>query len=199
MKMLVAALLCLALVVPTSVFPAGTTLEVKGSAKNDGSFVIQTSNITHTLGIQNNPAIEEAGEWITLYANDTEGDPDGDLLSNLEEFLGADEEISLHMDYLVGDRLFEGDWTHPVNTDTDADSLMMAGKFAMNLTQTKVTESLVPILASEKIASVPSPASPLLDRIFDSTALPHAYISLTNEFTTLRQCRQISDHWFSIK
>ena len=37
-----------------SVFPAGTTLEVKGSTKNDGSFSIQTSDVTHTLEIQQN-------------------------------------------------------------------------------------------------------------------------------------------------
>ena len=44
-----------------SVFPAGTTLEVKGSGKNDGSFFIQTSDVTHTLEIQQNSSTEEAG------------------------------------------------------------------------------------------------------------------------------------------
>ena len=106
-----------------SVFPAGTTLEIKGSPANTGSFVVQASDISNTLDTQENLITEAAGSWITLFANETDGDPDGDLLTNREEFLGADEEISLHMDYLVGDRLFDGDWTHPLTADTDSDSI----------------------------------------------------------------------------
>ena len=47
------------------------------------------------------------------------------------------------MDYLVGDRLFDGDWTHPQTLTVTLILLMMAGKFVMDSIQTKVMELLV--------------------------------------------------------
>ena len=54
------------------------------------------------------------------------------------------------MDYLVGDRLFDGDWTHQSTLTLILILLMMAGKFVMVSTQTKAMELLVMILGSRK-------------------------------------------------
>ena len=74
---------------------------------------------------------------ITLYASDADANPDGDgwheedsagtthwhPYTNIEEYHGADEKASIFRKDLISSRVFDGDWTHPNNVDTDGDGI----------------------------------------------------------------------------
>ena len=75
--------------------------------------------------------------WLTLYASDADANPDGDgwneedsagtmhwhPYTNIEEYHGADKKASIFRKDLIASRVFDGDWTHPNNSDTDGDGI----------------------------------------------------------------------------
>ncbi|MBT5380602.1 MAG: S8 family serine peptidase, partial [Opitutae bacterium] len=184
-----------------SVFSAGTTLEVKGFT-NIGNFGIESSS-ENTIQVVGNLADEPTGTfdpndesayrgWITLFANDTEGDSDGDLLSNKEEFLGADDKSSGYNDYLIPDRLFDGDWTHPVFNDTDGDTIDDGWEIRYGLDPNQSNGLLGSDIGfrDNRVRSISSLVVSGQNIRFDGAS--SRILSLTNEFILLRQCRQVT-------
>ncbi|MBT4225075.1 MAG: hypothetical protein HOD72_11480, partial [Opitutae bacterium] len=184
-----------------SVFSAGTTLEVKGFT-NIGNFGIESSS-ENTIQVVGNLADEPTGTfdpndesayrgWITLFADDTEGDSDGDLLSNKEEFLGADDKSSGYNDYLIPDRLFDGDWTHPVFNDTDGDTIDDGWEIRYGLDPNQSNGLLGSDIGfrDNRVRSISSLVVSGQNIRFDGAS--SRILSLTNEFILLRQCRQVT-------
>ena len=68
----------------------------------------------------------------------------------------------------------------------------MAGKFVMDSIQTKVMELLEQILGSEKTVRARFPVSLLTGQNIRFDGTSSRIISLTNEFTSFSQCRQIT-------
>ncbi|MBT4223578.1 MAG: hypothetical protein HOD72_03840, partial [Opitutae bacterium] len=112
-----------------SVFPAGAVLTIINSARNDGTYKVSSENTvsSHTLVLESDTLVaethDESSGSITIYASDKDADPDGDGLTNLQEFLGPDGEVPSYDYALVTTTLFSGDWSHPVKFDTDGDGI----------------------------------------------------------------------------
>ncbi|MBT5378369.1 MAG: hypothetical protein HOL08_04895, partial [Opitutae bacterium] len=133
-----------------SVFQDGAILVIKGTTAQlyDGVYKVIGASMTHEAQLstvagglpsfQNgNGHPAEPGIWLTLYATDSDANPDGDgwedvdasgnpiwhQYTNIEEYLGADHTLSIFRKELLPTRIFDGDWTHPNSVDTDMDDI----------------------------------------------------------------------------
>ena len=176
-----------------SVFPAGTTLEVKGSPANTGSFVIQASDVSNTLDTQENLITEEAGDPGSRFT----------LTRQTETQMVTYSPIVRSSSALM--KRFLCTWTtlleiasltvigHIHSTaDTDSDSIDDGWeiRYGLNPNQSNGVAGTDIGFRENRARTISSITLSGQNIRFDGTS--SRIISLANEFTSFSQCRQIT-------